>query len=173
MLFVKVRCLSKSTKFRDWHSGNDLFVIIKYGNDIRRTTVKWDEKNPCWNESFVFELSENKNIIFGIYDEDNYSKSDKIHEYSVPIKFGEIKSYKTKFLEIEMGDTDYSHNKEMQDIKSELKLMSMNIESLMSTINKKDEKLQKNLEKIGKIKSDLLEKIVEIEDVESSMDNSD
>ena len=103
MFYFKVNHLNKSTKFRDWLSSNDLFVLIKYSNQTRRTTVKWNNNNPTWNESFIFNESDEKTIVLSIYDEDAYSKSDKVQEYAVNIKNGEIKKYKTKYLEIEMG----------------------------------------------------------------------
>jgi len=103
MFYFKVNHLNKSTKFRDWLSSNDLFVLIKYGNQVRRTTVKWNNNSPVWNESFIFEETDEKVIYLSIYDEDAYSKSDKIQEYGVNIKNGEIRKYKTKYLEVEMG----------------------------------------------------------------------
>jgi hypothetical protein len=103
MFYFKVNHLNKSTKFRDWLSSNDLFVLIKYGNQTRRTTVKWNNNNPTWNEGFLFDESDENTIVLAIYDEDAYSKSDKVQEYAVNIKNGEIKKYKTKYLEIEMG----------------------------------------------------------------------
>ena len=53
MFYFKVNHLNKSTKFRDWLSSNDLFVLVKYGNQVRRTTVKWNNNNPVWNEVFL------------------------------------------------------------------------------------------------------------------------
>ena len=103
MFYFKVNHLNKSTKFRDWLSSNDLFVLIKYSNQTRRTTVKWNNNNPTWNEGFLFDESDEKTIVLAIYDEDAYSKSEKVQEYAVNIKNGEIKKYKTKYLEIEMG----------------------------------------------------------------------
>ena len=98
MFYFKVNHLNKSTKFRDWLSSNDLFVLVKYGTQVRRTTVKWNNNNPAWNESFVFEDCDEKTITLSIYDEDAYSKSDKVQEYAVNIKKGEIKKYKTKLF---------------------------------------------------------------------------
>lgn len=103
MFYFKVNHLNKSTKFRDWLSSNDLFVLVKYGNQVRRTTVKWNNNNPVWNEVFLFDETDEKTVFLSIYDEDAYSKSDKIQEYGVNIKSGEIRKYKTKYLEVEMG----------------------------------------------------------------------
>ena len=103
MFYFKVNHLNKSTKFRDWLSSNDLFVLLKYNKEVRRTTVKWNNNNPTWNEGFLFDESDEKTIVLAIYDEDAYSKSEKVQEYAVNIKNGEIKKYKTKYLEIEMG----------------------------------------------------------------------
>ena len=52
------------------------FIIkIKYGNDHRRTTVKWDCDNPKWNESFLFENILYKYIEFEICDCDKWFKT--------------------------------------------------------------------------------------------------
>ena len=138
MFYFKVNHLNKSTKFRDWLSSNDLFVLVKYGNQVRRTTVKWNNNNPVWDESFLFNESNEKTVVLSIYDEDAYSKSDKVQEYAVNIKSGEIKKYKTKYLEIEMG-TMVSQNKLLE---------SQNKVSIC----------EKSLTEIGKVLEELKEK---------------
>ena len=136
MFYFKVNHLNKSTKFRDWLSSNDLFVLVKYGTQIRRTTVKWNNNNPVWNEGFLFNESDEKTIVLSIYDEDAYSKSDKVQEYAVNIKTGEIKKYKTKYLEIEMGTV--VHQTELL----ELELKISKFQKILDELNKTNEKLQ-------------------------------
>ena len=148
MFYFKVNHLNKSTKFRDWLSSNDLFVLIKYGNQTRRTTVKWNNNNPTWNEGFLFDESDEKTIVLAIYDEDSYSKSDKVQEYAVNIKNGEIKKYKTKYLEIEMGtmvpQTDLlesekkikEYEKSLNDMKSKVEKMQQNGNNAKDFLNK-------------------------------------
>ena len=52
MYYIKVQSMVK-LKSLDWFSKNDLFVLIKYGKQIRRTTVLWDNNDPKWNEEFI------------------------------------------------------------------------------------------------------------------------
>lgn len=148
MFYFKVNHLNKSTKFRDWLSSNDLFVLLKYNNEVRRTTVKWNNNNPTWNESFLFDESDEKTIVLSIYDEDAYSKSDKVQEYAVNIKNGEIKKYKTKYLEIEMGtmvpqsnllESDKKikeYEKSLNDMKSKIEKMQQNGNNAKDFLNK-------------------------------------
>lgn len=148
MFYFKVNHLNKSTKFRDWLSSNDLFVLLKYNNEVRRTTVKWNNNNPTWNESFLFDESDEKTIVLSIYDEDAYSKSDKVQEYAVNIKNGEIKKYKTKYLEIEMGTMVPQSNllesekkikeyeKSLNDMKSRIEKMQQNGNNAKDFLNK-------------------------------------
>lgn len=150
MFYFKVNHLNKSTKFRDWLSSNDLFVLVKYGTQIRRTTVKWNNNNPVWNEGFLFNESDEKTIVLSIYDEDAYSKSDKVQEYAVNIKTGEIKKYKTKYLEIEMGTV--VHQTELL----ELELKISKFQKILDELNKTNEKLQ---QKTASVK-DFLEKAI-------------
>jgi len=173
-LFVKVKCLNKTTKFRDWLSSNDLFVLIKYGDQKRRTTVKWNQDAPIWDESFIFEITTEKNLIFSIYDEDAWSKSDKVQEYAVPIKTGEIKKYKTKFLEVEMGDPNYQKNKAISELeKKKLQLEKdnktnetqiKNQSEIISKLSNELEELRKKVEKkceTEKESIDLMEEAVQ------------
>ena len=148
MFYFKVNHLNKSTKFRDWLSSNDLFVLIKYGNQTRRTTVKWNNNNPTWNEGFLFDESDENTIVLAIYDEDAYSKSDKVQEYAVNIKNGEIKKYKTKYLEIEMGTMVPQSNllesekkikeyeKSLNDMKDKIEKMQQNGDNAKEFLNK-------------------------------------
>ncbi len=148
MFYFKVNHLNKSTKFRDWLSSNDLFVLIKYSNQTRRTTVKWNNNNPTWNEGFLFDESDEKTIVLAIYDEDAYSKSEKVQEYAVNIKNGEIKKYKTKYLEIEMGTMVPQSNllesekkikeyeKSLNDMKDKIEKMQQNGDNAKEFLNK-------------------------------------
>jgi Ca2+-dependent lipid-binding protein len=148
MFYFKVNHLNKSTKFRDWLSSNDLFVLLKYNKEVRRTTVKWNNNNPTWNESFIFNESDEKTIVLSIYDEDAYSKSDKVQEYAVNIKNGEIKKYKTKYLEIEMGTMVPQSNllesekkikeyeKSLNDMKDKIEKMQQNGDNAKEFLNK-------------------------------------
>ena len=52
MLYFKIKQLSKKVSNTDWFGKNDLFVVIKYGEQVRRTSTLWNNNEPIWNEAF-------------------------------------------------------------------------------------------------------------------------
>ena len=118
MIFFKVKKLVGKLQDVDWISKNDLFVVIEYGEDKRRTTTKWDSKNAVWDEMFLFEKTDVEEIKITIYDEDTWSKNEKLESYIIPLKYEKIKSYETKFLSISMGNVYYDFNILKQKVQS-------------------------------------------------------
>ena len=85
MILVTVNQLNSSIKNYDWLNKNDLFVIIKYGTQIRRTTTKWNDDHPEWNESFLFTKNDDDTIEVSLYDEDSWSKDETIKSDSIKL----------------------------------------------------------------------------------------
>ena len=70
---------------------NDLFVIIQCNNKIYRSTVKWNENKPIWNEQYIFnELFNKKNlkIKLKLCDADKAGKSEVLYTDEFTIKKG-------------------------------------------------------------------------------------
>ena len=117
MLYLKILGLNNNINNGDWLSKNDLYVKIHYGIQTRRTTVLWDNNNPIWNESFLFNISSEQEITFEICDEDKYSKSEILKKYKINTDLGEIKKIKTDFLDIEMGMINYKEKAEIINLR--------------------------------------------------------
>ena len=117
MLYLKILDLNNNINNGDWMSKNDLYVKIQYGNQTRRTMVLWNNNNPKWNESFVFDINKEEEIIFEICDEDVYSKSEILKKYKSKVNLGKIKKIKTDFLNIEMGMVNYKEKSELMELR--------------------------------------------------------
>ena len=80
-------------------------MIIKFGDENRRTTVKWNNNKPDWNESFIFNIDLNINTSFflTINDADQYSKDEKITSEKIKINTSKIQEFKTDYLSISHG----------------------------------------------------------------------
>lgn len=117
MLYLKILDLNNNINNGDWMSKNDLYVKIHYGNESRRTMVLWNNNNPKWNESFVFDINKEKEITFEICDEDVYSKSEILKKYKSKVNLGKIKKIKTDFLNIEMGMVNYKEKSELMELR--------------------------------------------------------
>ena len=117
MLYLKILDLNNNINNGDWMSKNDLYVKIQYGNQTRRTMVLWNNNNPKWNESFVFDINKEEEIIFEICDEDVYSKSEILKKYKMKVNLGKVKKIKTDFLNIEMGIMNYEEKRELMELR--------------------------------------------------------
>lgn len=68
----------------DLFSENDLYLIIEYNNEIRKTSTKWDVKGPGeWTELISFRTTSSScktpsNLTVTIYDEDTWSKDNQL-----------------------------------------------------------------------------------------------
>ena len=117
MLYLKILDLNNNINNGDWMSKNDLYVKIQYGNQSRRTMVLWNNNNPKWDESFVFDINKEEEIIFEICDEDVYSKSEILKKYKMKVNLGKVKKIKTNFLNIEMGIMNYEEKRELMELR--------------------------------------------------------
>lgn len=57
-IFVEIQNLVKPIKSYDWITKNDLYVVVKYGEQVAKTSTKWNDDNPRWNEKFLFDKDE-------------------------------------------------------------------------------------------------------------------
>lgn len=114
-IYIKINKLTNNLKEVDWFTKNDLFIMIKYGNQERRTNVKWNNNEPEWNESFIFEEDNDNNndsnsnnkekyIICEIYDHNMWSPSQRLGVDKFDFYLEELKTVKGKYLEITLGD---------------------------------------------------------------------
>ena len=119
--FIQICELLKEIKNTDWFSKNDLFITINVGGQIGRTTVKWNNNIPVWNEQFIFDIDsvETDKIVFTICDEDSYSKSEQLVTEEKNINLNEIIDDTTKFLKIKHGIFELNTKKENEKLKKE------------------------------------------------------
>ncbi|MBU1574612.1 MAG: hypothetical protein KJ699_15655 [Alphaproteobacteria bacterium] len=48
----------------DKRSGStDSYVVVRFGEQMRRTEVQWKTLNPKWNQSFKFEISDDADLL--------------------------------------------------------------------------------------------------------------
>lgn len=107
-LLIKVKHLVKSVDNYDWISKNDLFVIIRYGTECRRTNVKWDDNDPQWNETFLFNLNtEIEELQVELYDENVWSSIKNISKTSIKIKHKSVAPVTAGVILLEMGNPFY------------------------------------------------------------------
>ena len=145
MLYVKIKSLNNFVK-DGWTQRNDLFIIIKYKKQIRQTTIKWNDENPCWNEAFIFDYEEkNPDLIhFKIYDSNIFDKDIVLMEESSPVIMSKIQEYNIGNIKFDMGNPfiDTEKDKVIEDLKKEIinnKNHSLNI---ISKLSQKLEKIQ-------------------------------
>lgn len=159
--------MAKQLKSLDWFSKNDLFVVLKYGNQIRRTSVLWDNNDPQWDEAFIFDLKPNiDKLIIGIYDEDSWSKSEKIVEETINIHLDCLQEINTNYLTIIHGLILKRHEDQLtklltinDNLEKELNLRKSLVETLQNEIknyrihnNNLEIKIQNLTEKLDKIR---------------------
>ena len=107
---ITINNLIADIKDCDWLSKNDLFVEIEFGKEKRRTTVKWDDNKPQWNESFIFniDLNKYKSFLLTINDADYYSKNEKIISEKIKINTSDVVNDNTEYLSIAHGNTHHN-----------------------------------------------------------------
>jgi len=84
MLVLKVDKIMKDVGRHDWFKKNDLFLVCKYGNQTRRTTTKWNNNDPTWDEVFLFESDHNE-LEVSLYDEDKFGKNELILNETISV----------------------------------------------------------------------------------------
>jgi len=145
MLYIKIKSLNNFVK-DGWTERNDLFIVLKYKKQIRQTTIKWNDLNPCWNEAFVFDYEENNPdlIHFKVYDSNIFDKDIVLMEESSPVIMSKIQEYNIGNIKFDMGNPfiDTEKDKVIEDLKKEIinnKNHSLNI---ISKLSQKLDKIQ-------------------------------
>tara|TARA_B100001094_G_C17829699_1_gene622597 strand:- start:1 stop:480 length:480 start_codon:yes stop_codon:yes gene_type:complete len=116
MLYVKIKELVRDTE-ENWFTRNDLYVVIKYNKQQRRTSTLWNIHEPKWNEIFLFDYEGQGNIQFEIYDDNNWRKEELMSSFSIPVEYNKINQISKNNLLIEMGNYNYETNKTTFNIK--------------------------------------------------------
>lgn len=155
MLRIKINTVIKDIKPSDWFSKNDLFVIVKYNNLLYRTTTRWNNNKPEWNETFLFDYDENINEIeVKLCDDDKWSKDEILLTEKIYIK--------EDYCNLQVGMIDMEYEKVevigleiFQQMQKQLQNMNQVIGAngiLKSELYKVEEENQKLNKKISDIK---------------------
>jgi len=121
-LYIKIKQLTESVKQVDWLTKNDLFVLIIYGSQFRRTNIKWDDDEPVWNEIFLFDtVSDISYITIELYDENNWSPSKCLLKSKLLLEKGGIQSAVVGIVSIDIGDPNYEQQQEITILNNKLK----------------------------------------------------
>ena len=86
MLYVEIVRFLEKIDNHDWFTENDLYVVVKYGGEVRRTSTKINNDMPEWNEKFLFSSKSRGDIIVEIWDDDKWSPNNLIKSYSYTLK---------------------------------------------------------------------------------------
>ncbi|KAA6362783.1 MAG: hypothetical protein EZS28_041688, partial [Streblomastix strix] len=75
----------------DLNGKSDPYVVLQLEeNRKNKRTVKKENLNPVWNESFTLEfdpeISDEREIIAEIYDYDRFNKNDMIGSVKIPLQ---------------------------------------------------------------------------------------
>lgn len=133
MLYIKILKLNKPVAHKDTFSKNDMFIELQYGSQSRRTTIKWDQSQPEWDESFVFPIKTNQDTInLQLFDADNWSDCEMIGQEEVIVNLERIQKIKTTLFIIEMGNIFYEleeHITKIENESEEMKKHNFKLES--------------------------------------------
>ncbi|XP_042248132.1 perforin-1-like [Thunnus thynnus] len=79
--------------YGDKWTQTDGSVVVKYGDQIRRTAIISNNDNPRWSEKFNFGpivINMRNKLEFSIYDEDTYWNSDNLGQCSINLRSGMV-----------------------------------------------------------------------------------
>jgi len=136
MLLLKIKKLSQHLD-KNWNcKKNDYSILISYGEQSRRTTVIWNNDNPTWNETFLFNYDKNiSKFIIKLIDEDVYGKSEVLKEKEIEVYNKSIKTFENDFIEYEMGNIYYNKNNKIKKLKSEVEKLNIKIDNINLIVN--------------------------------------
>ena len=123
MLYIKINNLIGDVVKQDWFTKNDLYVTIQYGNQIRRTTTKWNNDNPIWNEDFIFHYIEGQEINLKLYDANKWSSNSHIFETKFSTYMGFSESFQKDIFHIDMGDVFAQKDSQIYNLTCKNKLL--------------------------------------------------
>ncbi|MES1910298.1 MAG: hypothetical protein MHM6MM_002918, partial [Cercozoa sp. M6MM] len=77
---------------------SDPFLVLKLGDEKRKTTVKKNTLNPTWNENFMFEnVDIDSTLKVKVYDHDRVGGNDKLGAFEVPLQQASDQEYGCDF----------------------------------------------------------------------------
>ena len=147
---ITIHKLIRNIKNIDWLTKNDLFVTIRFGDECRRTMVKWNNNRPIWNESFLFDIdiTVHNTFLLEIGDEDNYSMSENIVTEEINVTHNYKFEENTDFLSISHGITNY-------DIINENRILKGTTEEAFKKCDMYEKIVSKNTELLETLKKNL------------------
>lgn len=135
MLFVKIKTLLHTIKRKDFFSENDLFVRLVYGQDVRTTTIKWNTRDPVWNEAFVFDVQPTvKHIVVQLYEQGMY-KSYKVSEALVSVNVGSVRPVKQHIFSLDIGCICTESKETVEKLRADLKRATDKVSHLVESVN--------------------------------------
>ena len=151
MFYIKIKKLDVNLKSKDFFSKNDLFVIIKFSGQERKTTTKWDKNHPVWNESFLFEENLEINNKDGykldlyVYDEDTWSADEILKRESIKIEKNQsIKQATVCGINIEYGFVKCLSYNNYNELSNKNKIYEKNINNYKKTFDELNLKLKQS-----------------------------
>lgn len=136
MLYLKIKKLSDSLDTKQWNGANDFRILIDYGTQKRNTTVLWDDNNPVWNESFLFDLDKKVDeIIVKLAEEDKYGKTKILMESNISAHDGKIKSNENELVKYEIGNIFFKNNIQIMKLKHKLENLNIKIDNINLILN--------------------------------------
>lgn len=136
MLYLKIKKLSDFLDTKQWNGANDFRILIEYGTQKRNTTILWDNYNPVWNESFLFDLNKNEDkIIIKLAEEDKYGKTKILMETTIIAHDGKIKSNENELVKYEIGNIFFKNNIQIMKLKHKLENLNIKIDNINLILN--------------------------------------
>ena len=132
--FIKINKLIEKLEKKDIFSLSDFFVEIKYNDQIRITTTKWNNQIPVWNEIFLFE-ERGKEIEIILMEDNKWTSNTEIHRETLEIQDdGTLKNDNCAYLEIEHGYVSVKSAKKQMSIMENLGIISESIGNGFSSL---------------------------------------
>lgn len=136
MLYIKIKNLSPYLEKNQWNGKNDFRIVAKYGEQQRTTNIIWNNNNPTWNETFLFDFNKNENkIIIQLIDEDVYGKPEILIESENDIYYKKIKSFDNNIIEYDMGNIFFKKNIQIKNLKYKLENSNIKLDNISLILN--------------------------------------
>ena len=163
MYCIQVNKLLQLLKNDKKFSKQDLYVVLTYEKQKRRTTCKMRKKNEnhIWYESFLFVIDndENKNIKIEIFDKNNRKNGPLVSD-DLKIHRGRLIKCNTKYLEVQHGLINYDceikannltkDNNKLRDHIQELECENLKIKEKLNDENSKLIQALRNIKELVK-----------------------
>ena len=117
MFYVAIKQMTDILKVSDTFSENDLYVKLTYDNQVRVTTIQFDDSLAVWNEQFLFNYTEVDVLQIDIYDDDNLNGDDLLSHALIIINRDEIRDVETPYLQLSMGNIFHTYLQEVNTLK--------------------------------------------------------